>query len=161
MKTKFFVLLTILSLMVTALSMSPAPVKAAAYGTTFTTSITYQNIDPVAGPATISLDFYQENSSTPVHITLNPLNQYAASSVFVGGLSGLSSGFKGSAVLSSSKQIVATLVQVPPSTSDVRNRPLSNGFSSGSGTVMIPTVLKNQFNTHTQFSVQNVDTGAR
>jgi len=51
-------------------------------------------------------------------------------------------------------------VQLPESTSGTKNRPLSNGFSSGSGTVLIGTVLKNQFGATSKFSIQNTDSGA-
>jgi hypothetical protein len=62
-------------------------------------------------------------------------------------------------VLSSDQPVVATLVQLPQSTT-VKNRPLSNGFSSGSSTVLLASVLKNQFNTNSTFSIQNADSGA-
>jgi hypothetical protein len=51
------------------------------------------------------------------------------------------------------------MVQIPSGTV-VKNRPLINGFSEGSNRVLIATVLKNKFNSSTQFSVQNVGTSA-
>lgn len=132
-----------------------------AYTTKFVTSITYQNVG--SGPAGIRIQFYSENSGSPVSITLPSLNQNAGTSLAVGSINdpNLPSGFKGGAVLSSDQPVVATMVQVPVN-SNVRNRPLSNGFSpdAGAGDFLIPTVLKNAFNTTTQFSVQNVDTAA-
>jgi len=53
---------------------------------------------------------------------------------------------------------VATMVQIPSSTV-VKNRPLINGFTEGASDVLIATVLKQRFNTSTQFSVQNVGSG--
>jgi hypothetical protein len=42
----------------------------------------------------------------------------------------------------------------------VKNRPLSNGFDGGADYVLIPTVLKNTFDTNSIFTVQNVDVDA-
>lgn len=136
---------------------SAAAQSTTAYTTKFVTSITYQNVGN--GPAGIRLQFYSENSGSPISITQPNLNQNASVSLAVGSLTDLGSTFKGGAVLSSDQPVVATMVQVPTN-SNVRNRPLSNGFSpdAGSGDFLIPTVLKNAFNTTTQFSVQNVDT---
>jgi len=145
------VALTLFSLLASVVS----PVKAAAYGTNFTTSITYQNIGN--GTATITLDFYNTETSTPITITLPPLAANAGSSIYVGSLSTVSSGFKGSAVMSSDQPLVATLVQVPSTGSPVRSRPLSNSFAQGSSAVRIPTVLKNTFGYTSIISIQNVD----
>lgn len=134
------------------------PAYAGAYGVKFVTSITYQNVG--SGPAGIRLQFFPERNGTPVNVTLATLPQNAGTSVYVGNLSELSSGFKGGAVMSSDQPIVATMVQVPQST--IKNRPLSNGFSpsEGGANVLIATVLKNTFDANTQFSVQNVDSAA-
>ncbi len=56
-----------------------------AYQTTFTTSITFQNVG--TQPATIQFQFYNQGSSTPVVVT-RPLAAGAGSSLFVGGLQG-------------------------------------------------------------------------
>lgn len=118
----------------------------------FTTSITYQNVG--TDTATINFAFYPENNGTPINVP-RTLAAGAGSSIFVGSLTEILPGFSGSAVLSSDQPIVATLVQV---SSDplVKNRPLSNGFESGSSEVLFATVLKNQFSTTSRFSVQNV-----
>lgn len=133
------------------------PAQAAAYGTSFTTSITYQNVG--TGAATIVINFYPEANATPIPITPpgGLLNAGAGTSLFVGSLTQIASGFKGSAVLSSDQPIVATLVQLAPGGSAVKNRPLSNGFSGGAPYVLIPTVLKATFSTNSIFSVQNAD----
>lgn len=126
-----------------------------AYTTSFITSITYQNVG--SADANIVFSFYNEGSSTPITVN-RTLPAGAGSSLYVGSLSGsesLPAGFQGSAVMSSDQPIVATLVQIPQS-STVKNRPLSNGFSSGASQVLIPTVLKNTFGVNTRFSVQNV-----
>src|SRR5262245_1031347 len=90
------------------------------YTTSFTTSITYANVG--GSTAHSSLTYFAENSSTPIQTTLADLNAGAGSSVFVGNVSQVQAGFKGSAVLSSDQPLVATLVQVPAGTSPVKNR---------------------------------------
>jgi hypothetical protein len=149
-------LITLFSIVAILMSMVGAvPAQAAAYGTSFVTSITYQNVGTAA--ATIMIDFYAESSATPISIPMAALNPGASSSVYVGGLSQIASPFKGSAVMNSDQPLVATLVQLPPGASDVKNRPLSNGFSGGAAYVLIPTALKGLANTNTIFSVQNAD----
>jgi len=132
-----------------------------AYGTPFATSITYQNVG--SGQANVQFQFYNEKQAVPVTVN-RQIAAGAGSSLFVGGLSGnesLPAAFKGSAVMSADQPVVATLVQIAqPSTSPVKNRPLSNGFSSASSTVLLATVLKNQFNTTSVFSVQNAETNS-
>ena len=122
-----------------------------AYSAAFTTSITYQNVG--TGTASVVFSFYPENNGTPITYpaTLAP---NAGGSLFVGNVNGLAAGFNGSAVLSSDQPVVATLVQIS-SDSAIKNRPLSNGFSSGAPEFLLATVLKNQFNSTTRFSVQN------
>jgi hypothetical protein len=129
-----------------------------AYATSFTTSITFQNVGTAT--ANSSLTYFAENSSTPINTTLAALPAGAGSSVFVGSVSQVNAGFKGSAVLSSDQPLVATLVQIAVGSPVVKNRPLSNGFSSGASTVRLATVLKNQFSTTTVFSVQNAGSAA-
>lgn len=131
------------------------PVNAAAYGTQFVTSVTYMNVGTAS--ATINFSFYEAGSSTPIPISRPDLAPLAASSIYVGSLSQLSSGFQGSGMITSDQPIAATLVQVPPSTSSVKNRPLSVAFSAGAAVVTIPTVLKNTFSTNSIFTIQNVD----
>lgn len=153
MKTRLFAIFSVIAILLSMVGAAPA--QAAAYGTSFVTSITYQNVGTAA--ATIMIDFYAESSATPISIPMAALNPGASSSVYVGGLSQIASPFKGSAVMNSDQPLVATLVQVPPSASDVKNRPLSNGFTGGAAYVVIPTVLKATFNSHSVFSVQNAD----
>ena len=116
-------------------------VGAQAYTTQFVTSITYQNVS--GAEADVSLNFYAENSGTPTSQSLGKLPANAGASFFVGNANGLSSGFKGSAVLSSSQKIIATMVQVPQGSATVKNRPLSNGFDgvSGAANIRIPTEI--------------------
>lgn len=150
MKFKFLSLLVVLALLMGLGFVKP--VQAAGYGTSFLTSITYMNVG--TADAGISVDFYQEGASAITKsYPVTSLKPGAAASLGVGAV--FTTSFKGSAVMSSDQPLVATMVQVPASTSTVKNRPLSNGFSAGSTNVLIPTVLKGVFNTNTIFTVQN------
>lgn len=145
--------LAIAALLIAAHSAIPVRAQGNAYDTNFITSITYQNVGTAM--ANITFTFYPTSGSP---ISLNKtLAANAGASLYVGSEV---SGFSGqaSAVISSDQPIVATIVQIPQSTS-VRNRPLSNGFGSndGSNNVLIATVLKNTFNQTTKFSIQNAD----
>lgn len=155
MKFKFLSLLVVLALLMGLGFVKP--VQAAGYGTSFLTSITYMNVG--TADAAISVDFYQEGSATVTKsYPVASLKPGAAASLSVGSV--FTTAFKGSAVMSSDQPLVATMVQVPASTAAAKNRPLSNGFSAGSTSVLIPTVLKNKFNTNTIFTVQNAGSAA-
>jgi hypothetical protein len=143
------VLVAVMALATTALAQS-------AYNTSFTTSITYQNVG--AGQADIMFTFYPESDGTGIEVS-RTLPQDAGGSLYVGSLDEISDGFNGSVVMSSNEPVVATMVQVPQGNPNVKNRPLSNGFSSGASEYLLATVLKNQFNTTSRFSVQNASTG--
>lgn len=156
MKSKLGILFLIATLVLSGLWVSPAFAQNPAYQTAFTTSITYQNVD-TAATTSLHILFYEDpTTTTPVDITRDNLAAGAGTSVYIGSLGTIDPGFRGSAIMQADKLLVATLVQVPQSTT-VKNRPLSNGFSEGSATVLLATALKNQFNTTTLFSVQNVD----
>ncbi len=137
----------------------PSVVFAQAYQTSFTTSITYQNVGTES--ASIVVEFYDSpNATVPIVITRPALAPLASASLFVGGLTEVASGFRGSAVMQSDQPLLATMVQLPqgPGT---RNRPLSNGFpDAGSEQVLVATVLRNMFNTNTIFSIQNTGMSA-
>ena len=148
--------LTLLFVVVALFAVVGVSYAQIAANASFTTSITYQNVG--TGTATINFAFYPENNGTPINVS-KTLAAGAGSSLFVGSLSEINPGFSGSAVLSSDQPIVATLVQVS-SDSAVKNRPLSNGFSSGSPQVLFPTLLKNQYSTTSRFSIQNVSSEA-
>lgn len=155
MKRKGFTLLIILALAFGVLGV--IPVFAQAYSTSFTTSITYQNVDTLDATS-VQIYFYPNPDSTsPIIITRPTLPAGAGTSLFIGNLTEIDQGFRGSAIMLADRRLVATLVQVPQSTT-VKNRPLSNGFESGSPQILLATVLKNQFNYTSIFSVQNTDT---
>ncbi len=124
----------------------------------FVTSITYQNIGD--SNTTVQFSFFNQGSGDPVVIS-REIAASAGSSLFVGNLGGdasLPADFLGSAVLAADGPIVATLVQVPQG-NVVRNRPLSNGFSSGSSQVIAASVLKNVFGQSSRVSIQNASGG--
>lgn len=136
---------------------SVASAQQPAYQTQFITSITYQNVG--AAQASVTFQFYAEGSASPISVN-RTLPAGAGAALQVGQLTGgeaLPANFLGSAVMSSNQPVVATLVQLPQSTT-VKNRPLSNGFSSVSSNVLIATVLKNSNQFTSRFSIQNADT---
>lgn len=147
-RIKLITILTVVMALFAAVGSASAQI---AYNAPFTTSITYQNVG--TGTATIVFQFYPENNATPIPVN-RTLAEGAGGSLYVGSLTEVTSGFSGSVVMSSDVPVVATLVQISGD-SAVKNRPLSNGFSSGSPEYLLATVLKNQFNTSSRFSVQN------
>lgn len=159
MKTKVFNLLVILAL-VALVGFAPMKASAQAYSTSFTTSITYQNVG-TAATTSLQVQFYASpDSTTPITVPLTNLGAGESTSLFIGSVSQVVDGFQGSAVMSSDQPLLATLVQVPQNSTTVFVRPLSNGFSSGSTTALVATVLKNYFGSNTIFSIQNVDAAA-
>lgn len=146
-------LLTVL--MVAALAFGfAAPASAQTYGAAYVTAITYMNLS--GSNANITFSFYSEASGTAIN-EIRTLAAYAAGSLNVGSLGSISAGFKGSSVLSSDQPVAATLVQLPPAAIASKTRPLSNGFSAGSPTVLIATAIKATFSTTSIISVQNTD----
>lgn len=157
MKARKFRLLSVLvTLTLVVSAILPASIFAAGYGTPFVTSITFQNLS--GSTANITFTFYTEDSNTTVNHNTT-LAGNAGSSLFVGNVGGLSSGFRGSAVMSSDQPVLATLVQVPQSAT-VKNRPLSNGFDAGAPKVLVATALKDFFGATSIISIQNADSVA-
>ncbi len=155
-----FKLSMLISIVMVLASVSMVSAQLPANQTKFTTSITYQNVGTAT--ANVTFQFFNEKASTSSSNPTFQLNAGAGSSLFVGSLTGgqaLPDNFQGSAVLSSDQPIVATLVQVPQSSTTVKNRALSKGFSSATSTTLLATVLKNTFNTNSRFSIQNADAG--
>jgi hypothetical protein len=143
-----------------AFTLMPSAAGAApAYTTPFGVSVTYQNVG--SGPAKISFDFYTENSGTAITVPAADLAKNASTSLSIGSVSAVGSTFKGSAVLSSDQQVIATIVQFDKSGA-VKNRPLSNGFAAtdSSAKQLVATVLKNSGGYSTYFSVQNTEAAA-
>src|SRR5438552_13863383 len=140
-----------------AFTLMPSAASAApAYTTAFSVSVTYQNVG--TGSATISFDFFAENSGTAITVPAAALAKNASTSLSIGSVAAVGTSFKGSAVLSSDQQVIATIVQFDKSGA-VKNRPLSNGFSAtdSSAKQLVATVLKNSGGYSTYFSVQNTE----
>lgn len=154
-------ILSLIVVLIVLMGFNPLHANAQAYTTIFTTAITYQNVG--TGPAAVTVSFYATpTTTTPVIVTRPELAPGASTSLHLGSLTTIPAGFRGSAVMQSDQPLLATMVQLPQGTSPgTRNRPLSNGFSEGTNTVLIATVLKNTFDTNTIFSVQNIDSSAR
>src|SRR4030066_2014025 len=156
MKNKLFTMLIVVTLL---LSVFVGRARAQAYNAHFTTSITYVNVG-TAATTTLDLLFYAAaNDTAPTSHTLPALAPNAAGSLFVGSLDGsiVPAGFQGDAIMQSDQPMLVTLVQIPQNAGNVKNRALSNGFGVGAPQALIATVLKNQFNTNTIFSIQNAD----
>jgi len=154
MKMKLFSTVLALALLLAI----PTVAFAGAYATSFTTAITYQNVGNAA-TTSLQIIFYEgENDTLPTVIDRPNLEAGAGTSLFIGSLTEIGAGFKGSAVMNSDQAIVATLVQLPQNSTTVKNRPLSNGFDSTNGgeQTLIASVLKNTYDTTTRFSVQNI-----
>jgi len=149
---KFIIIMTVLVLVA---GIAPSVTFAQAYNVSFTTAVTYQNAGN--GTAHIVAYFYDSpNDTTPIEISRPDLAQGASTSLYIGSLSQIADGFQGSAVFSSDQPLIATMVQLPQGSAIVKNRPLSNGFSTGGPTALVATVLKNMFSTNSIFSIQNV-----
>lgn len=156
MKNKLLTLLVVVTIM---LSIFVGGASAQAYNAHFTTSITYVNVG-AAATTTLDLLFYAAPEDTaPTSWSLDNLEPNAAGSLFVGNLGNdiVPAGFQGDAIMQSDQPMLVTLVQIPINAGNVKNRALSNGFNAGAPQTLIATVLKNQFNANSIFSVQNAD----
>lgn len=131
--------------------------SAQTYGAQYVSAITYAN--PGDQMASITFSFYPEGSGTAINET-RTLAGHATGSLNVGSLTSISAGFRGSVVIRSDRQIIATVVQLPPSSIVSKTRPLSNAMVSTSSRVVLGTVVKNAFNLTTVFSAQNADSVA-
>lgn len=147
----------VFALVVSAFGLT-APAEASARTASWVVSVTYQNVG--TSPAEVMVDFYPEGSGTPISFNPlgagNTLGAGAGASFFIGSVSGLPTPFKGSAVMSSTEPLVATVVQFSQD-AGFRVRMLSNGFSEAdaSSQYLIATTLANKFSRTTVFSVQN------
>lgn len=133
-----------------------APTEASARTASWIVAVTYQNVG--VAPAEVTVNFYAEGSGTPISFTPpgGLLGVGAGASFSIGSVSGVPAGFRGSAVMSSTEPLVAT-VQQSSTQADVFVRMLSNGFSQtdSASQYLVATTLANKFNRTTVFSVQN------
>ena len=90
MKTRLFSILVILAIGLAGITQ---PAQAQAYTTSFTTSITYQNVG-TAATTTLQILFYAlPTTTTPITITRTNLAAGAGSSVYIGSVTEVSPGF--------------------------------------------------------------------
>jgi len=138
---------------------SSGSVEASARNASWTVSVTYQNVG--TGPASIVVNFYEEDDSTPIFF--DPLNggtlaPGAGRSFWIGNVNNVSPGFNGNAVISSDQPLTSTVVQFSQDPG-FKMRMLYSGFQTGdaSNQFLIPTVLLNKFSRTTVFSIQNTE----
>jgi hypothetical protein len=156
MLKKSVTVLILLIMLLTAFGIDYSPAYAYAYDTAFVSMIHYQNVG--TDTANISIVFYDLNGVQKATLPVTTLKKNAVTTLFAGSVGGLTSGFKGSAVISSDQPLASVIAQV--GSGSVKNQPLSSGFSEGSSSVLIPTVLKKMFYFTSVFVVQNVDSTA-
>lgn len=149
---KFRAIFLIAALVMALATVSVASAQLPAYDTPIITSITFQNA--TADDAILTVQIFGQ-TGTPVTEKQYNVPGSSGNSIYLGDL--VTGSLVGSAVLSSDKEIVATAVQIPQSTT-VKNRALSNGFKAGTAQVLLATVLKNKFSTTSQFAIQNAGT---
>jgi hypothetical protein len=137
---------------------STGSVEASARDANWVVAVTYQNVGDA--PATLVVNFYAENSATPV--PFDPLNggtlaPGAGRSFFIGNVA-VPAGFQGNAVMNSDQPLVSTVVQFSQDPG-FKMRLLYNGFqaSKADDTYFVATVLKNKFDRTSVFSIQNTE----
>lgn len=150
------------SLMVLALLMAAAgPISAQAafaYNVAFSTTIAYMNVGDATAVDVNVLLYTSPDDTSPDTVAQPDLPMGGATQVLVGSMVGGT--FNGAAILTADQPMAATMAQLPPSLSvepRSRNTPLSNGFSAGTETTVIPTILKRfgPFQQITKLGIQN------
>ena len=163
---KFASIVVVLALFLGVVGASNVVLAQSAKSASWSVSITYQNVGDDA--STMIVNFYEEGSDTA--ITFNPLEGIgdgtlaagAGASFWIGSVDDIADGWRGSAVVSSSQPLVATVVQFSGDAGVDTMRLLSNGFqtSDASSQYLIATVLLNKFSRTTVFSIQNTESSA-
>lgn len=131
-----------------------APASAQSSIPAFTAGFQVQNLGTTL--ATVSIEFYEEgatNPLTPITVTIEGSGQktYATLSTL-----GVTSGFNGSAVLSSDQKIAAIVNLISPNLASLSLGSAYVGVSGGSLEVSLPLLFKNFFGFNSYFHVQNV-----
>lgn len=139
--------------------MIAVPVLAQSADTqTWSSAITYYTPSTTSG--TLQVSFYAEGSSTPINAAPITLAAHKAGSLQVGTVSGVPSGFKGAAVLSSDVPVIATNVEIASAPNQAQYaRSIYDGMTAdnSASTFYVASALRNTFNTNSQFGVQNVE----
>jgi hypothetical protein len=149
--------LTLILILAIGLVGSIQPASAQAYGTSFTTTIVYQN--PYTTPiSNIQIVYYaSDKTKNPLIIPRPDLPGGKSTSVFIGTLKNASLGFHGTMYIQSKPNLVAIQVQTPSSNSPVKVHPITNLPLSGSSTVYFASVLRGQYYANTVLTIQNTD----
>ena len=140
-------LISIMSLVLAVPVVALPAVVSAQAGGPYTSGFEVQNLDP--GTATIAITYYAQSGS--VAATVNDTIAGSSSKTYFP-LTAVSSGFSGSAVVSSDKP-VAAIVNV--FTSDLLGGGSYNGATAGAATVSLPLIMKGNFGFSTWYNVQN------
>ena len=135
----------------------PMPVEAQATSQTWSSSITYYTPSATGGEMMVMYYDGATTYSTPSF----PLEAHKAGSVAVGSVSGMPTGFKGSAVISASVPVIATSVMFSTANTAQYSRSFYSGFdaSKASSTFYLATVRSNGITT-SSFGIQNIESFA-
>jgi hypothetical protein len=126
-------------------------VASAQSGGPYTSGFQLQNLE--ASTATVTIQYYSAGTlTTSVNDTIN-----ANSSKTYFPLSAVSSGFNGSVVVSSDRQLAAITNVL---TSDMLGGASYSGATGGTATVSLPLIMKANFGYSTWFNVQNAGSAA-
>ncbi len=126
------------------------PGKAKALQFSYSTGFGIQNLE--GSDASIVITFYNQDGSTPANSQIND-TVLANSSKTYATLTTVASGFNGSVVISSDRQ-VASVVNIK-GTGTTTAWAAYNGSAQGNPTVYLPLLMKNNFGFNSWFSVQN------
>lgn len=130
-----------------------APLGASAQSRPFSTGFQIQNLSGTT--ANVSISFYPEGSGTPLAPVSTTVGANS-STTYATLPSAVSSGFSGSAVISSDQKVAAIVNVVSPDLSLSFGGAAYTGFSSGAKTVSLPLLFKAYFSFNTFFNIQNV-----
>ncbi len=126
----------------------------AAQPSSYTTCYQVQNLDS-SNAANVVMSYYEQGNGTPV---ATPSDTIAAgSSTTYCPLDAVSSGFNGSVVISSDRQVSA-IANVSGNASFSAYNASYTGFDAGATTVSLPLLFANNYGYNTWFNVQNTGT---
>lgn len=130
-----------------------------AYTANWTSIVSYHNVG--AAEANLTISFYSDGSGTATvadhALAALPVN--AGRTLLVADVSGVTTGFKGGAVINSDQPVTSAVIQYSPD-NGFKVRMLYTGFdvASASDQVVVASVLKAKFDRTTVFSIQNTET---
>jgi hypothetical protein len=150
---KFARLAALVTLLLTSLAFAAVPASAQVTNRQYTTGLKVQNLS--SSIANITLNFYPEGNSTasasvPDTIPANGSKTYAPLPQQV------STGFKGSAIISSDQPVAAVVNIASPNLAADFGGGSYVGFTVGARKFYLPLVFREYFNFSSFFSVQNI-----